>query len=945
MRRAAAIERSEMGVGPDGFASGAGSKAPRGIDIMSSLSSGEHSPKDLADQTTAAAGQPAADTAADGAAMAAQIARARPVESPALVLARARVGGALFGTAVGLGRFRVLERLGGGGMGVVYAAYDPELDRGVALKTVHVPRIGRDIALAEAKALARLAHPNVVPVFDVGASGDHVYIVMELVRGETLRAWVGGKALLEILGVYRQAGEALAAAHAAGLVHRDFKPDNAIVGTDGRVRVVDFGLACEAAPDAASDAATDPAIGAAAGERSSPVRVGGTPRYMAPEQAAGAAATPAADQYSFGVSLGEALRGDPGRPVPRWVELVIERATAVDPGVRFPSMAALLRALGADPARIRRRGLVAAAIAGVVAAAFAIGRSGLIAADEPCSGGDRLIAAAWAPLARQVELVRIAALSPYGVELAASLRGQLDDHVRRWAAGHRAACLAHRRGEQSAVLLDRRMACLDRGRSALGALAEIAAAADARALPGVARAARALPDPDACGDVTALASDVEPAPPARAGPIAAVAGELSRARVQLAAGRADDARGGAEHAVAAARAIDYRPLLAEALVVEGHARLVAGDRSTAAARLTEAMALGLQAGSQALAVEAWARRAFASGTGGRPEAALDGFEVIDGLAARVPSPFARALLHNNVGNVELGRGHRTEARALFERALTEARRVSGPGAIELVAIRSNTALAIDDPERRDRLFAEAHDELARLLGEDHPDALVVQFIRANTSVASFARAAELLDTVCRRRELHAWLAASTAACWAEVADLRAELGDRPAALAALDRAAGLGAEHNGDTREVAGYRLLWRGKPGEAAAAFAREIAEVPVLPDEPWYRSYARARLSLGLGRALAAQHPPAADDELARALAVLEPIARERHAVAIDRRLARTRAELARVRAERGAPRDQVRALAEPALAWLRTAGAPASELAALQRLTGSGTAGSPN
>src|SRR5215475_7820322 len=131
---------------------------------MPPLSTGEHSPKDLADQTTVPA-KPSARTATDGGVMSAQIARARPVESPALVLARARVGGALFGDAVGLGRFRVLERLGGGGMGVVYAAYDPELDRGVAVKTVHVPHLGRDAALAEAKVLARLSHPNVVPVF------------------------------------------------------------------------------------------------------------------------------------------------------------------------------------------------------------------------------------------------------------------------------------------------------------------------------------------------------------------------------------------------------------------------------------------------------------------------------------------------------------------------------------------------------------------------------------------------------------------------------------------------------------------------------------------------------------------------------------------------------------------------------------------------------------
>src|SRR5262249_38146209 len=158
-------------------------------------------------------------------------------------------GGATLATGTKLGRYVVLERLGAGGMGVVYSAYDPELDRSVAVKLLRpdasVRADGRTRLLREAQAMAELAHPNGVPVHDVGAFGDQVFVAMELVRGRTLRDWLAAarRRWREVLDVMVQAGRGLAAAHAAGLVHRDFKPENVLIGADGRARVVDFGLA------------------------------------------------------------------------------------------------------------------------------------------------------------------------------------------------------------------------------------------------------------------------------------------------------------------------------------------------------------------------------------------------------------------------------------------------------------------------------------------------------------------------------------------------------------------------------------------------------------------------------------------------------------------------------------------------------------------------------
>src|SRR5690349_17448959 len=184
-----------------------------------------------------------------------------------------------------VGRFVVLQRLGEGGMGVVYTAYDPELDRKVAIKLLKSAEEGHARLLREAQAMARLQHPNVIAVHDVGTlPGNRVFVAMELVAGATLRGWLKAapRAWREVIAIMRQAGVGLAAAHDAGLVHRDFKPDNVLVGDDGRVRVMDFGLARLGAADPELSSGSHDT-----GPLSTPLTMAGTvvgtPAYMAPE--------------------------------------------------------------------------------------------------------------------------------------------------------------------------------------------------------------------------------------------------------------------------------------------------------------------------------------------------------------------------------------------------------------------------------------------------------------------------------------------------------------------------------------------------------------------------------------------------------------------------------------------------------------------------------------
>jgi predicted Ser/Thr protein kinase len=845
----------------------------------------------------------------------------RPRAAAGAVLARARVLGALFGhhaPAAAFGRFHVLDRLGAGGMGVVYEAYDPDLARGVALKIVDVAVDDRQAALAEAKALARLSHPNVVPIYDVGLERDHVYLVMELVRGQTLAQSSAKRTVREILAVYHQAGTALAAAHGAGLVHRDFKPQNAIVGADGRVRVVDFGLACEAdVEDPMSPATRRPAAG--------------TPHFMAPEIKAGAAVTPAADQYSFCVALADALAGA-AQPMPRRIAGVLERGRAAVPAERFASMTALLHALARDPARTRRRaGALAGAAIAVGAIAFVVGRQHAVEPDV-CDDGDAQLAQVWNPADRSAALERIATLSRYGASLGPQLARALDGHASSWVRAARAACLDRHRRSETDTTSDRRTICLRRSSDALAAVRELMRRTDGASLFEVPRAVQAIPDPAACSDAAALASDVAPPPPALADTVAVVRSQVIHARVLVGAGRYPQAAADAADAVTAARRLGYEPVLAEALLVQGHAEMNLADRAAAVPTLTEATRLAVACHADALAIEAWARRAYAQGMSRDPEAALAGLELIEPLAQRTASAgFARALLYNNLGSLALGQTRKDRARDYFERALDEAQHATGRGALELVNIRGNLALVIDDRARADQLLVDAVGELTSKLGADHPDTLAIRQLRGLVTTDDLGAAASLLTEVCPANELHAALVSATARCWAELGFVRAELENRAGALAAMERAA----RTPNEEPSAAPYATLWRGDAPGAARQFAKVLAALPPPSADRWWVRDMRAELAIGLGRARRQLGDlGGARDTLAGAIADLEPIVRDHPGANRERRLGRARIELASALAVLGDAAERA-AVAAAAEAWARRAGVPAAELAALRAL----------
>jgi serine/threonine protein kinase len=802
----------------------------------------------------------------------------------ARALVRAHVGGALFerdADPVEIGRFQLLERVGRGGMGTVYAAYDPDLDRRVALKLVPTADgASRARLLAEARALARLSHPHVVPIHDVELVDDWVCIVMEFVRGQTLRAYCSdrGRSQRDVLRVYRQAGEGLHAAHRAGLLHGDFKPDNAIVGTDGRVKVLDFGLA-RPVRQALSDCPQ------------------GTPGYMAPEvHSATGVATPAIDQYSFCASLREGL----GEPVPRWLSPALERGMSADPTARFASMADLLRLLARDPGAIRsRRWLMTGLTVGTAAlamGAFAAGRQ----VDLACEDSAEQIASVWNRSSRRLVGNTLQRAGAYGVSIQGRLFDQIDRYVDSWKRSRRASCESHRRAVQSSALFDRRMACLDSSHQALDTLIDLLSRPGGAPLPDALVALAALPPIERCNDASALLAAVAPAPPALTAQVAGLDGQLARARVLLAAGRAEPARAASAAAVSGARKIGYPPLLARALLTLGHAEMRSHPRERAVPTLREATVAALAAGDDLAAVEAYARRLWAEGTTAGPEedrSTFEGIALMEAMARRHPQgAFVRALLHSNAASVERHKGRAEAAARALERALLAAQEVPSPRPVELVNIRTVLALSLTDAARRARLLDEVAAERTASLGADHPLTLDAR-IRAAALTEDPAAAARALPPLCsRQQQLHPDHGSRIADCWFEVGWLAYARRDLEQTAQALQAALMVPGLERTQAAIIRGYLELARSEMAVASRAFGEALSDLPPGKEAPWWKRLQAADAQLGRALALRARgHRRRAQEAFGAAEALLAPLAREQPLPPIQRRLAQTRAERA--------------------------------------------------
>jgi len=666
-----------------------------------------------------------------------------------------------------LSRYLLLQRIGKGGFGSVFAAYDPELDRRVAIKLIHgregrrqTAEQRREVLLRESQALAQFCHPNVVTIHDVGTYDlrDHpdvgalglvdveafgVFMVMEYLEGPTLADWArdelksGRGATARIVAKLVEVGRGLAAAHAEGLVHRDFKPSNVIVGDDGRPRVLDFGLAVAATQ---SDA-LDPSPGG-------PVRIEGTPMYMAPEQFEGRPADPRSDQYAFCVTAYEALcgrqpfeRGDLStlrklkrsgtiaeperlRRLPRWLGRVLSRGLTPAPAGRYDTLDRLLDELERGLAR-RRRVVVSVVFGGLVLGAVALGWALGPGRAAACIPAEDALVGIWDDALRERLRRQFAHLDDTPAGTVTSIEGALDDYANSWRAASLSACQATVvEGRVAAPVYAERTLCLDRRRRRLGGLVRLMAEGDAEVLRHALEGVSTLPRIEAClaetdpVRVPALADEVRTL-------LLDIEADLARADGLITAGKFDEAIEEASAAERRAADTGVDSAHAAALTVVARARRKAGQLEQAQAAIDAAIGAAERSGDWEASNRALIVAVRISTDRGH-DVAADRLALIAQarVARHEPRSPAAGDLGYNVGLLRMTQRRYPEALEALERAREIRAEVFGPRH-HLVASTHNTTGNVyqsdGDPDRAREHHEQALSIWTEAFGPEHPD--------------------------------------------------------------------------------------------------------------------------------------------------------------------------------------------------------------------------------